>query len=234
MWYTLKRMIKQPLELLLSIWLIMQRPTAATYIRVKWTTKSLNSQGPRDALKEPLLECRGGGFHRGTRPALCTFQGPSSEFTRLTNPPAVARRRFRPWSDDYRHLAERLLRLWPQLRGMSLDSMWPVTDFIPCVTQNTLQRGTNAPPLSSCRGLCRPVINALNVQFTAVRETAVFNASCQDDTSAFSTLSIIKRPSLLAARKSNSTDETQNWLCNLSACHNGCVIWVWQRMVFQK
>lgn len=35
-----------------------------------------------------------------------------------------------------------LLWLWPQLRGMSLAALCPVTDFIPCVTTYTLLGGT--------------------------------------------------------------------------------------------
>lgn len=84
------------------------------------------------------------------RLALRLFLGPSPEFTR---PSSSSWRCFCLRSDDYRHLSKCLLWLWSQLGGMSPASLCPVIDFIPCVTKNTLLRGTNAPPLSGSPGL---------------------------------------------------------------------------------
>lgn len=115
-----------------------------TCVCVKWTTKSLNSQGgPLSCAEEAVAGmCEGAPLR--TRLALRLFRGghrPSSH-----GPPAVHAQHFGPRPDDRRHISKCLLRLWPQLWGMSLAALCPVIDFIPCVTTNTLLRGTKKRP----------------------------------------------------------------------------------------
>lgn len=112
-----------------------------TCVCVKWMTKSLNS---RVSCTEEAVAGMCEGAPLRTRLVLRLFQGghrPSSH-----GPPAVHARHFGPRPDDRGHISKCLLRLWPQLWGMSLAALCSVIDFIPCVTTNTLLRGTKKRP----------------------------------------------------------------------------------------